>query len=135
LMTNPQRVDRRCPYSRVGRHPTSVGSRRNCKCSLPWTVNANIPHEFAMSRVHWTALGAARPRLCAEQERIARQRAVFVSVDNALDGCIATCSAVSDEERQEMLLGGMCTRGFRRFVAVIDEGAGIVRGELRIEPA
>src|SRR6185437_6580504 len=79
--------------------------------------------------------GTTMPRLCAEQERIARQRAVFVSVDNALDGCIVTRRAVSDEERQEMLLGGMCTRGFRRFVAVIDEGAGIVRGELRIEPA
>src|SRR6185437_2425137 len=79
--------------------------------------------------------GTAMPRLCAEQERIARQRAVFVSVDNALDGCIAACRAVSDEERQEMLLGRMRAHRFRRFVAIADEGAGIVRGELRFEPA
>src|SRR6476620_7408093 len=88
----------------------------------PFACNANIPH----------AADGVSP---AEQERIARQRAVFIAVDDALDGRIRSRGAIRDEERQEMLLGRVRTNGFGRVVAIIEERALVVFLELPFEPA
>src|SRR5205814_7950130 len=70
-----------------------------------------------------------------KQVGVQRQRTGLESLDDTFRSRARACGAPSDEQRQKMFFGRMCTRRIRRAVAIMSQSVAVGGRQALLQPA